>query len=97
MLNGFWKESVSSSDQDNGSAELWSSLQSGSDCQVRYQLTATEWVVKDFLLLMNIVHGHSGQVPYAVDLETLGRISVLVDYYQCQEVTQLAVGLWIDK
>ncbi|KAG6053392.1 hypothetical protein E4U17_004734 [Claviceps sp. LM77 group G4] len=97
MLNRFWKESASSSDQDNGSAEPWSPLQSGSDCQVLYQLTATEWVAKDFLLLMNIVHGHSGQVPYSVDLETLARMAVLVDYYQCQEVTQFVVGLWIDK
>ncbi|KAG6182880.1 hypothetical protein E4U36_003082 [Claviceps purpurea] len=97
MLSGFWKESAPSSDQDNGSAKPWSPLQSGSNCQARYELTATEWVVEDFLLLMNIVHGHSGQVPYSVDLETLARMSVLVDYYQCQEVTQFVVGLWIDK
>ncbi|KAG6114322.1 hypothetical protein E4U14_001445 [Claviceps sp. LM454 group G7] len=97
MLSGFWKESAPSSDQDNGLAKPWSPLQSGSSCQVRYELTATEWVVKDFLLLMNIVHGHSGQVPYSIDLETLARMSVLVDYYQCQEVTKFAVGLWIGK
>ncbi|KAG6234293.1 hypothetical protein E4U25_006054 [Claviceps purpurea] len=83
MLNGIWKESAPPSD--------WS------DCQVRYELAATEWDAEDFLLLMNIVHGHSTQVPYSVDLETLGRISVLVDYYQCQEVTQFVAGLWIDK
>ncbi|KAG6116209.1 hypothetical protein E4U13_002015 [Claviceps humidiphila] len=97
MLSGFWKESAPSSDQDNGLAKPWSPLQSGSSCQVRYELTATEWVVKDFLLLMNIVHGHSRQVPYSVGLKTLARMSVLVDYYQCQEVTEFAVGLWIDK
>ncbi|KAG5962470.1 hypothetical protein E4U57_006968 [Claviceps arundinis] len=97
MLSGFWRESAPSSDQDNGLAKPWSPLQSGSSCQVRYELTATEWVVKDFLLLMNIVHGHSRQVPYSVGLKTLARMSVLVDYYQCQEVTEFAVGLWIDK
>ncbi|KAG5966721.1 hypothetical protein E4U56_001186 [Claviceps arundinis] len=97
MLSGFWKESAPSSDEDNGLAKPWSPLQSGSSCQVHYELTATEWVVKDFLLLMNIVHGHSGQVPYSIDLETLARMSVLVDYYQCQEVTKFAVGLWIGK
>ncbi|KAG6093285.1 hypothetical protein E4U30_004463 [Claviceps sp. LM220 group G6] len=97
MLSGFWKESAPSSDQDNGLAKPWSPLQSGSSCQVRYELTATEWVVKDFLLLMNIVHGHSRQVPCIVDLARLARISVLVDYYQCQEVTHFVVGVWIDK
>ncbi|KAG6202096.1 hypothetical protein E4U35_005478 [Claviceps purpurea] len=83
MLNGVWKESAPPSD--------WS------DCQVRYELTATEWDAEDFLLLMNIVHGCNQLVPLFIDLERLGRISVLVDYYQFQKVTQLAVGLWIDK
>ncbi|KAG6105601.1 hypothetical protein E4U14_005038 [Claviceps sp. LM454 group G7] len=68
-----------------------------SNGQVRYELTATEWDANDFLLLMRVIHGRNIQVPLSVDLDTLGRISVLVDYYQCQEVTRLAVGLWIDK
>ncbi|KAG6289779.1 hypothetical protein E4U09_004774 [Claviceps aff. purpurea] len=97
MLNGFWKESTPSSDQSNGSAKPLLPLQNDSNCQVRYELAATEWDAKDFLLLMNIVHCRSLQVPYSIDLETLGRISVLVDYYQCQEVTQFFAGLWIGK
>ncbi|KAG5942529.1 hypothetical protein E4U59_001071 [Claviceps monticola] len=83
MLNGNWKESTPPSD--------WS------DCQVLYKLAATEWDAEDFLLLMNIVHGFNQRVPLSIDLERLGRISVLVDYYQFQKVTQLAVGLWISK
>ncbi|KAG5966729.1 hypothetical protein E4U56_001194 [Claviceps arundinis] len=97
MLNGFWKESAPSTDQSNGSAKTRPTLQNGPDFPVRYELAATEWDVEDFLLLMNIVHGRNGQVPHSIDLETLGRISVLVDYYQFQEVTKFAVGLWIDK
>ncbi|KAG6093284.1 hypothetical protein E4U30_004462 [Claviceps sp. LM220 group G6] len=97
MLNGFWKESAPLSDQYNGSAEPLSPLQNDSNCQVRYELAATEWGAEDFLLLMNIVHCQSIKVPYSIDLETLGRISVLVDYYQCQEVTQFFAGLWIAK
>ncbi|KAG6116212.1 hypothetical protein E4U13_002018 [Claviceps humidiphila] len=88
MLNG-------SSDQSNGSAETREPLQNGPDCQVRYELTATEWDAKDFLLLMNIVHGRNGQVPLSIDLETLERLSVIVDYYQSQEVAQAVVSLWI--
>ncbi|KAG6174847.1 hypothetical protein E4U35_005481 [Claviceps purpurea] len=97
MLNGFWKESAPLSDQYNRSAKPLSPLQNDSNCQVRYELAATEWGAEDFLLLMNIVHCQSINVPYSIDLETLGRISVLVDYYQCQEVTQFFAGLWIDK
>ncbi|KAG6093288.1 hypothetical protein E4U30_004466 [Claviceps sp. LM220 group G6] len=97
MLNGFWKESAPPSDQSNGSAKPREPLQSGTDCQLRYELTASEWDAEDFLLLMNIIHGRNLQVPYSINLETLGRISVLVDYYRCQEVTQFVVGLWINN
>ncbi|KAG6174849.1 hypothetical protein E4U35_005480 [Claviceps purpurea] len=97
MLNGSWKESSPPSDQSHGSAKTRAPTQNGTDCQVRYELAATEWDAEDFLLLMNIVHGRNRQVPYSVDLETLGRIAVLVDYYQCQEVTQFVAEFWIDK
>ncbi|KAG5918872.1 hypothetical protein E4U61_001384 [Claviceps capensis] len=97
MLNGFWKESAPLSDQYNRSAKPLSPLQNDSNCQVRYELAATEWGAEDFLLLMNIVHCQSIKVPYSIDLETLGRMSVLVDYYHCQEATQFFAGLWIDK
>ncbi|KAG6037850.1 hypothetical protein E4U40_002062 [Claviceps sp. LM458 group G5] len=97
MLNGFWKESAPLSDQSNRSAKPLSPLQNDSNCQVRYELAATEWGAEDFLLLMNIVHCQSIKVPYSIDLERLGRMSVLVDYYQCQEATQFFASLWIDK
>ncbi|KAG5987170.1 hypothetical protein E4U52_007843 [Claviceps spartinae] len=63
MLNGFWKESAPLSDQYNRSAKPLSPLQNDSNCQVRYELAATEWGVEDFLLLMNIVHCQSIKVP----------------------------------
>ncbi|KAG5932555.1 hypothetical protein E4U60_005160 [Claviceps pazoutovae] len=85
MLNGLWKESAPSSDEpDNG-------------CPVRYELTAAEWDDELFLMLMNIIHGRNKLVPLSVDLTTLMKMSVLVDYYQCQEVTQFVVGLWIKE
>ncbi|KAG6255225.1 hypothetical protein E4U23_004674 [Claviceps purpurea] len=95
MLNGSWKESAPSSDQSDGSAKPCAPLQSSPACQVRYELAATEWDAEDFLLLMNIVHGRNRQVPVSIDIETLGRISLIVDYYQFQEVAQAVVGLWI--
>ncbi|KAG5942527.1 hypothetical protein E4U59_001069 [Claviceps monticola] len=83
MLNGLWKESAPLSGwSDNG-------------CSVRYELTAAEWDDELFLILMNIIHGRNTLVPLYVDLTTLMKLSVLVDYYQCQEVTQFVVGHWI--
>ncbi|KAG6037852.1 hypothetical protein E4U40_002064 [Claviceps sp. LM458 group G5] len=85
MLNGSWKESASSSG--------WS----GNGCPVRYELTAAEWDDEILLLLMNIIHGRNSLVPLSVDLTTLMKMSVVVDYYQCQEVTLFVVGLWIKE
>ncbi|KAG6053395.1 hypothetical protein E4U17_004737 [Claviceps sp. LM77 group G4] len=95
MLNGSLKASGSSSGPCNGSAKTRAPLQVGPDCQLRYELTATEWDAEDFLIVMTIVHGKNRQVPVSVDLETLGRISVIVDYYHLQEVVQVVFGLWI--
>ncbi|KAG6265143.1 hypothetical protein E4U48_006066 [Claviceps purpurea] len=97
MLNGSWKESAPSLHQYEGSDKTWAPLQNGPDCPVRHELTATEWDPKVFLLLMNIIHCRNKLVPLSSDLTTLVKIAVLVDYYQCEEATQLAAGLWIDK
>ncbi|KAG6232117.1 hypothetical protein E4U25_006838 [Claviceps purpurea] len=98
MLNGSWKESAPALDRsNNGSAKTRAPLQLGFDSQVRFELTAEDWDDEVFLILMNIIHGRNALVPLSSDLTTLVKMSVLVDYYQCQEVTQIVVGLWIDK
>lgn len=44
---------------------------------------------------MNILHGHHREVPHSIDIETLARFSVLVDYYDCHEITGLFANIWI--
>ncbi|KAG5942528.1 hypothetical protein E4U59_001070 [Claviceps monticola] len=85
MFDGLWKEIAKSSGwSDNG-------------CPVRYELIAAEWDDELFLMLMNIIHGRNILVPLSVDLTTLMKFSVLVEYYQCQEVTLFVVGHWIKE
>ncbi|KAG5956720.1 hypothetical protein E4U58_006436 [Claviceps cyperi] len=97
MLNGSWKESAPSSDPFDAFDETGAPLRDGTDCPVRYELTVTEWNEEVFLLLTNILHCRNAVVPLSSDLTTLVKMSVLVDYYQCQEATQLAASLWIGK
>ncbi|KAG5962471.1 hypothetical protein E4U57_006969 [Claviceps arundinis] len=97
MLNGSWKESAAPSSRSKKSRKPRKPLKHGTDSSTRYGLTATEWDDEVFLMLMNIIHGRNTRVPLSVDLITLMKMSVLVDYYQCQEVSQVVVGLWIDK
>ncbi|KAG6312433.1 hypothetical protein E4U22_001813 [Claviceps purpurea] len=97
MLNGSWKEIAPPSSRSKKSRKARKPLKNGLDIPSHYELTATEWDDEVFLMLMNIIHGRNTLVPLSVDLFTLVKMSVLVDYFQCQEVTQVVVGLWIDK
>ncbi|KAG6092176.1 hypothetical protein E4U30_005763 [Claviceps sp. LM220 group G6] len=95
MLNGTWKESAAPSDQSKKSAKTRKPPKKDSDSSTRYELTATEWDDEVFLMLMNIIHGRNTLVPLSIDLITLVKLSVLVDYYECQEVTQFVVRVWV--
>lgn len=48
------------------------------------------------LIVMNIVHGRTRQVPRHIDLDMLTRVAVLVDYLECHEVIELFSDRWID-
>ncbi|KAG6207398.1 hypothetical protein E4U35_001011 [Claviceps purpurea] len=85
MLNRPWRWRAPSSDwSENG-------------CPVRCELTVADWDDELFLMLMNIIHGRNALVPLSIDLTTLMKMSILVGHYQCQEVTQFVVGLWIKE
>ncbi|PVI00808.1 hypothetical protein DM02DRAFT_526231 [Periconia macrospinosa] len=63
----------------------------------RYHIAASDWDEKALLILLNIFHIRTRQVPQTVTLETLAKIAVLVDYYELQnaEVTERDVRDWI--
>ncbi|KAI9781704.1 MAG: hypothetical protein M1816_002200 [Peltula sp. TS41687] len=48
------------------------------------------------LILMNIIHGRTRKVPRLVDLETLTRLAILIDYYQFHEAVEVFSDMWVD-
>lgn len=58
-------------------------------------MVTSEWDVEALIILMDIIHGHAREVPRSVNLEILGKFAVLVDYYNCHEVTEVFVELWL--
>lgn len=54
------------------------------------------WDVDITLILMNILHGYAPQVPRKVDLDTLAKIAVMVDYYQCRGAVEVFADIWVD-
>jgi hypothetical protein len=60
-----------------------------------YKIETSDWDIAALLILMNIIHGHHRDVPRSIDLETLAKIAILVDYYQCHEVTEIFAVIWM--
>ncbi|KAK8071902.1 hypothetical protein PG996_005250 [Apiospora saccharicola] len=55
------------------------------------------WDDDALLILMHVIHGRTRSVPRFVSLETLAKIAVLVDYYQCHEVVEFVTPIWIGR
>ncbi|KAL7912612.1 hypothetical protein GGI35DRAFT_440707 [Trichoderma velutinum] len=60
-------------------------------------ITAEEWDQKALLILMNIIHGRTTQIPLTISLEMLAKVSVLVDYYKCHEAVEFFAKAWISN
>lgn len=61
-----------------------------------FHLSAEDWDVGAFLLLLNIFHLKNRQVPRKISLVDLAKIAVLVDYYECAEAIELFSDMWIE-
>lgn len=49
------------------------------------------------LIVMNIVHVRTRQVPRRVNFDMLVRIAILVDYLECHEAIEPFSDMWIDE
>jgi hypothetical protein len=63
----------------------------------RYHIAASDWDEEALLILLNIFHVRTRQVPATVSLEMLAKIAVLVDYYELEsaEVIERDTRDWI--
>ena len=50
-----------------------------------------------FLILLNIIHGHTNKVPLSLDFESLCQMATLVDFYDCLNVIYFIAHSWIPK
>lgn len=69
------------------------SLEDGTICDM---LHTEQWDPNAFLIFLQIVHGHNRQVPSSVNIDTLGKLAILVDYYECHERVELFAQHWIE-
>ncbi|UNI22369.1 hypothetical protein JDV02_008265 [Purpureocillium takamizusanense] len=58
-------------------------------------VTAESWDQDALLIVMNVIHGRNKRVPREVDFETLAKIAVILDYYQCHEALEVFTDMWL--
>ncbi|KXH69386.1 hypothetical protein CSAL01_07731 [Colletotrichum salicis] len=62
----------------------------------RRHIRAHGWDADALLLLMQIFHAKTRDVPRFISLEQLAKIAILVDYYSCYNAVRFFSVLWID-
>ncbi|WEW55739.1 hypothetical protein PRK78_001172 [Emydomyces testavorans] len=61
------------------------------------EIKITNWEPISSLILMNIIHGRTSDIPRQVTLDVLCDIALLVDHYECQEVVGIMSEMWIKQ
>jgi hypothetical protein len=62
-----------------------------------FHITAEDWDADAFLVVLNIFHVQNRKTPRTVSLETLAKIAVVVDYYECHEAVEIFTAMWIKE
>ena len=65
--------------------------------QGHVQFSMAEQDPEAMLIVMNIIHGRSRNVPRLVDLDMLTKLAVIVDYLECLEVVEPFSDRWVDN
>lgn len=60
-------------------------------------ITATDFDLDALLVVLNAMHGRQDHLPRKLSLEMLANVAVVVDYYQCHGVVDMAKELWINN
>ena len=61
-----------------------------------YHVPAKDWDSEALLCVLQVLHLRNGQVPRTVSLETLAKIVVLIDFYDCAEALESFTERWVE-
>lgn len=61
------------------------------------QLTVEDWDEEALFIVMSALHGYTDNVPRYVDQELFAKITVVIDYYQCQRFFSFYAQVWLEK
>lgn len=74
-------------------ANNWKEANSSRD--FAYTVTAKDWDEAALLMVMNIIHCKTKEIPQKVDPTMVAKVAVIVDYYQCSGAVGFYAETWI--
>ena len=73
----------------------WKETTTTAGNQYSYTIQTEDFDEEALLIVMNIIHGKTTYLPHMMGLETLAKISLLVDYYRCHGAVQFFSQTWL--
>lgn len=74
-------------------ANNWKESSSSND--FTYVVTAEDWDEAALLIVMNITHCQTTEIPRKIHHEMAAKVAVIVDYYQCHKAVNFYAQTWI--
>ncbi|KAI9774991.1 MAG: hypothetical protein M1840_000207 [Geoglossum simile] len=63
----------------------------------KVEVTLEEDCAAAFLILLDVIHGHTRRVPRKIDLDMLTQVAIIVDKYSCLEVVEVFSDMWFGE
>lgn len=60
-----------------------------------YHTNSDGFDAEAFFIVLNAIHLRFRQVPRIMDLETMAKVAVVIDYYEVEEAMEYVIGNWI--
>ncbi|PYI24569.1 hypothetical protein BO99DRAFT_448220 [Aspergillus violaceofuscus CBS 115571] len=61
------------------------------------EIAAEGWDLEALLIVLQVLHCQNSQIPRKLSLETIAKIAVVADYYQCKEALGFFSQTWLDS
>lgn len=60
------------------------------------ELAVSGWDLEAFLVVMRMIHSQHKKIPRRVSLELFAKITVIADYYKCNDAIGFFSDVWLD-
>ncbi|KAK7408932.1 hypothetical protein QQX98_008876 [Neonectria punicea] len=60
------------------------------------EIRVGSWHLEALIIVLDAIHGHHRSILTSLSLDMIAKVAIIVDYYQCKEIIEVFVHLWIN-